>query len=122
MTETWLWLSSDAFLFFAVQGALALFVALAASLDLVHRLRAGSGAAVLRVTRSERSMAALYGVYGTVSAVLVGLSLTVDVAVRYRVFWTIVDVLQAAYLCVWNAWFRNKLIGWASQISTLETR
>jgi hypothetical protein len=60
--------------------------------------------------------------YAAITGVLVGLSLTVDVARNHRVLWVVLDAVLAAYVCLWNVWARGMLLRWADQLTTLEKR
>lgn len=82
-----------------------------------RRLRAGSGgarasdSASAQVVRGENSMNLLYTFYGVATLIY---ALTVQVAEAaqgYKVAILVTDYLSLTYLCFFNSWFRNKLIG-----------
>ena len=79
--------------------------------------------ATLSVERGPQSMALFYGFYAAASGLLVAICLSIDdkIAKDYRIFWTLLDVLIILYLCLYNPWFRNKLLGWAYYLTKIET-
>lgn len=115
-------LASDAYLFLALQVSIAAFALFAAIRSAILKRRAGSGSLSMVITRSENSMAVFYGAYGAATGLLVALSLSVDFASHHRVFWVLFDTVLVAYVCLFNAWFRNWLIGKTSALSKLEKR
>lgn len=114
--------TSDEVLFPLAQVFLIAFVLLAASISWWHGMRAGRGSVALQVTRSPASMALFYGAYAAITGLFVALSLSVEIATHHRVFWAVVDTILVAYVCLCNAWFRNKLVGWSTALTQLERR
>lgn len=108
--------TSDHYLFAGLQALLALFFLFAVARDFLYRKMRRSGM-VSAITRGDVSMAKFYGAYAVLTGVFVSLSLTVDLAAQHRTFFTVFDVLVIAYLCLLNAWFRNRLIGWVGKLS-----
>jgi hypothetical protein len=53
---------------------------------------------------------------------LVAICLSVDVAKDHRVLWVVVDTAEVAYVCLFNGWFRNHLVGFAIYLSKREER
>lgn len=77
----------------------------------------------LSVERGPQSMALFYGFYAATSGLLVAICLSTDVKIAkdYRIFWSLLDVLIILHLCLYNSWFRNKLLGWAYYLTKIET-
>lgn len=67
-------------------------------------------------------MGLFYGTYAAITGLLVAVCLGVDMAVHHRVLWVILDTVLIGYVCLFNGWFRNKLVGWANALSKLEKR
>ncbi len=63
------------------------------------------------VTRGDRSMNFLYVFYGVTTVVYTLIVQIADVAVGYKAAIVAADYLALTYLCFFNGWFRNKLIG-----------
>jgi hypothetical protein len=78
----------------------------------------------MEVKRGEKGRALLYGFYGAISIVLLNIPLRVEiVAARdYRVMWVLFNLSIAAYLCLFNSWFRNKIIEWVGKFENLIER
>jgi hypothetical protein len=114
--------TSDVVLFPALQGGLAVFTLFALLRNRYAVMKAGRGEITLQITRGETSMGLLYGTYAALNSLLVALCLTCDVIKNHRVFWSIADTILVAYVCLFNAWFRNQIVGLASSASKLEKR
>lgn len=65
-------------------------------------------------------MGYFYATYLALTSVFVALSLHVELASSHRVFFVLLDTILIAYLCLFNQWFRNKLVGWIKRVSELE--
>ena len=65
-------------------------------------------------------MAIFYGLYAAVTVILVAVTTNVDVAKDHRVFFVLINVAIAAYLCLLNGWVRNHLVRWTDKIAKLE--
>ena len=85
-------------------------------------MRAGKGGVSFTVTRSNESMGRFFGFYAAISGLLVAICLSSDFAKDHRVFWSILDTTLVAYVCLFNIWFRNKLLGWVEHLTKIETR
>ncbi len=114
--------TTDAVFFPALQVLLAGFALFAALVSVWHARRAGRGGLTLQVTRSPQSMALFYGTYAAITGLLVALCLNVEIAAKHRVLWAVLDTLLVGYVCLFNAWFRNKLVGWGNALLKLEKR
>ena len=114
--------TSDEFLFPVVQTLLIAFVLVAIDISWWHAYRARRGGTSLEVTRSRESLALFYGAYVAITGLFVALSLSVNIADEHRVLWAVLDTALVAYVCLLNAWFRNKLVGWFVHLATLERR
>jgi hypothetical protein len=131
MTDLFACWLSDARLFPLLQIALVAFALVCFLVDRFHGWRAGGGSkgqdgvvarVQLTVTRGPTSMALFYGAYLTLTGVFVSLALQVDLAKNYRVLFGLLDSLVVAYVCLWNHWFRNKLVGWSARLASIESR
>ena len=103
--------TTDAVFFPALQLLLAGFVLFAALVNAWQARRAGRGGLTIQVTRSPQSMARFYGTYAALTGLLVALCLNFEIAAKHRVLWAVLDTLLVGYVCLFNTWFRNKLVG-----------
>lgn len=115
-------LLSDAYLFPALQIALIAFVFFAMLMSLIGAMKAGKGGVTLSVTRGKASMGRFFGFYAAISGLLVAICLSSDYTKDYRVIWSVLDTVLVAYVCLFNIWFRNKLLGWVDHLTKIETR
>lgn len=113
---------SDAVLFPALQVALAIFVLFAVLRSWLQARKSGRGSVTGSVTRGEGSMGRFYGTYAVISSLLIAICLSVDVAQNHRVLWVVIDTGLVAYVCLFNPWFRNRLLGWAERLTKIEER
>lgn len=109
-------LLSDNYLFPAIQLLLAVFVFFC---WLIGLTQSGNFA---RVTRGDATMAVFYGFYAVLSGLFIAICLQVEVAKNHRVLWVLTDAILIAYVCIFNTWFRNKLLGWIEHLKQIETR
>jgi hypothetical protein len=65
----------------------------------------------LSVKRGDVSWGYLATVYGGFSAVVFAIPLAVESAKPYRIVLSVLNLAAALYLCFFNGWFRNKVIG-----------
>lgn len=114
-------LTSDPWFFPTIQLLLVAFVVVALILDWSLRRSMGGGLS-LKVIRGEGSMAKFYAVYGVLTGVFVTIAVAADYAQQHRTFFILLDVVLVAYLCLFNSWFRGKLIGWTNTLAELEKR
>ena len=112
---------ADACLFPLSQFALLAFLIFVILMDVVRRVRTRKGFDGL-VTRGDKSMAVFYGAYGVFTTVLVAVVVSVDYAENHRTLFVFFDVAAVAYACLWNAWFRDKLIAWTNALPKREHR
>lgn len=115
-------LTADAILFPALQGSLVLFAVLCALVSwwaYGRRKKTGFSAVV---KRGPASMAYFYGAYLALTSIFVALSLQAELARNHRVFFVLLDTILIAYVCLFNAWFRNKLIAWINRVAEIEYR
>jgi hypothetical protein len=122
MTTNLCGLFSDAVLFWVLQAGLILFALYAALRDWIGVRKAGRGPLQMQITRSDTSMKLFYGTYAAISGLLVAVCLSVDAAKDHRVLWLVLDISAAAYVCLFNAWFRNYLVGFVTYLTKLEKR
>ena len=113
---------SDAVLFWMLQAGLVLFALFAFLRNWIAIGKAGRGSLTMQITRGETSMKYFYGAYAAISGLLVAICLSVDAAKDHRVFWLAVDTSTVAYVCLFNAWFRNYLVKLANYLTKLEKR
>jgi hypothetical protein len=112
----------DEYLFPALQAVVFGAVAVSFFMELLARLRAGRGGIFMVITRAESSMSMFYGSYAVASGLVVAISLEAAPAEDHRVFWAVADAVAMAYVFILNGWARNKLLGWAHWLRTLERR
>ena len=62
-------------------------------------------------------MAIFYSLYGAATVVLIAVVVNTDAAKDHRVFFVLLNVLVMIYICLFNRWFRNALLGWINTIS-----
>ncbi len=115
-------LLSDAVLFPALQVALVMFMLFAALRNWLQDRKVGRGSVTATVLRGDGSMARFYGTYAAISGLLIAICLSVDVAKDHRVLWVVIDTVLVAYVCLFNPWFRNLLIGCAGRLTKIEKR
>lgn len=114
---------SDNLLFWVLQGAILLLTAVSFVRDWIRRKRAGLGGATARIARGAESMAVFYGFSSAlITGPLVLIDISVDVVKHFRVFWVMIDTVAVVYVCLFNAWFRNWLIGIRNHLINLENR
>jgi hypothetical protein len=75
-----------------------------------------------KIDRSDITMATFYGIYAALSGLFVAICSQVEIAENYRVIWILTDVTLIAYICIFNPWFRNKLLGLIEYLKKIETR
>jgi hypothetical protein len=115
-------IAGDLVMFAILQAAIVSLLIVALANDFSEKRRAGKGGPTLAVTRSRQSLGLFYGAYLAVSGLLVAICLSVEVVQGYRIFWALLDTAIVAYVCIFNPWVRNKLIGWSGGIQKLEKR
>lgn len=62
------------------------------------------------IKRGSKALAIFHQTYVAVTFLLVLVTLNVDQAAGHRVFFVVLNVAITFYLCIANAWFRNKII------------
>ena len=115
-------LFSDSILFWVLQAGLLLFALFAALRNWIAVRKAGRGKVTMQITRSDASMKLFYGTYAAISGLFVAICLSVDAAKDHRVLWLVLDIFSVAYVCLFNAWFRNHLVALANYLTKLEKR
>jgi hypothetical protein len=115
---------SDAFLFWVLQVGLVLFVLFAALWNWIAARKAGLGGLAMQINRGDFSMGYFYGTYAAINGILVAICTSVDVAAvkDHRILWIVFDTAAVVYVCLFNGWFRNHLVGFAIYLSKLEKR
>lgn len=115
-------LPSDGTVLVAMHVALLCFLVYSLAAEFIARLRAGSvwlharsATASLTVTRGEKSMAMLAGIFAAAVGVYALAIEVSDVLVGHKSVLVVCDFGVLAYLCFFNNWFRNALIGTAME-------
>jgi hypothetical protein len=111
---------ADTIVFPALQLCLVMFVLFAVLHSWIPLKRNRRGKSKVSVIRGEVSMNYFYAAYAVINGLLVAICLSVDITKNHRVIWVIIDTILVAYLCIFNQWFRNILIGWIDRISKIE--
>ncbi len=86
--------------------AILLFIAMVQALKAKRSGSFGSA-----VTRGDRSMNFLYVFYGVATVAFILIVQIAEAAKGYKAAIVAADYLALTYLCFFNGWFRNKLIG-----------
>ncbi len=108
--------NSDQILYPLLQIAVMGFAGWVAFNDWRARRRAGDGGTTFHVNRSLVSVNFFLATYAAATGVLVAITLAVDVTAQHRVLGALVDMLLVTYICLLNAWFRNKLLEWLNRL------
>lgn len=123
MTANPCWFVSDDFLFWLLQAAVLLFAVFSCIREWIARRSAGRGGAVAQIKRGAESMQVFYGVTSAlITGPLILIDISVDVVKDFRVFWIVIDTVAVVYVCLFNGWFRNWLIGIRNHLINLENR
>jgi len=111
MVNIFLGAISDDFVFILFQLSLCSLAFLGLLRVNIARCKAGKGGTKLTIGRGEESMGYFYLVSGA-GAILVNQILSLSNAYDgYKCFFSIVDLFIVIYLCVFNSWWRNKIVG-----------
>ncbi len=105
-----------------LQAGLVLFALFALLRNWIAARKAGRVGTTRQIKRGNVSMKYFYGTYAAISGLLVAICVSVDVAKDHRVLWMVVDTSVVAYVCLFNAWFRNHLVGFVIYLTRLEER
>jgi hypothetical protein len=114
----WTYLPSDETVLLTIHGILLLIVFVALVRNTTIRYRVRHGDLNPTVTRGDRSMSILTGVFASTVGLYV---LAVDmsaVAVGHKAFLVVTDFALLIYLFLYNNWFRNLVIGHSSARTT----
>ena len=114
-------LLSDAYLFPAIQIVLVIFFFFSLLMNFMKSISAGRGGFSVTVTRGKESMGRFFGFYAAINGLLIAICLSTDYAKDHRVFWSVLDTMLVAYTCLYNIWFRNKLLSWVDHLTKIET-
>lgn len=115
-------LLSDAVLFFVLEGVIAALVFYAFAKNLFLMWREKRIGVFPQTTRGSTAMKIFYGAYEAATAILVVIPLTVEAAEGYRIAFAMLNFLAIAYLCFFNPWFRNAMLGWVALVSKIEAQ
>lgn len=108
----------DTYLYPTVQVIFVLFAVYALYRDLkVRYIKTGI---VASVKRGPESMAKLHAIYVALAFLIVLVTLNVESLKNHKLFFVLLNVGLLAYLCFWNAWSRNKLLGLIMKASDIE--
>jgi len=118
--NSWVSIFSDQVLFWVMQVCIFVIFVVAVVLHIKEKLSKGQGGISLSVERGNESMAVFYGSYAALNGLLVALCLSVETIKGYRVFWVVIDTVFPAYICLFNPWARNKILGWVHFLKKLE--
>jgi len=100
---------TDPYMMLLVQMAIILFTIFAIFRDYQIRKREQGAEATAEVARGEKSMAALYTLYGATIAsclVLINIASGLD---GHKVILIVLDFLCATYVFYFSTWFRNSV-------------
>ena len=65
-------------------------------------------------------MSKFHATYVALAFALLLLTLNVDVLAGHRTLFAVINLSVLGYLCFFNAWFRNKLLGWIIKATKME--
>ena len=111
---------NDQFIFPAFQVGFLLFTIVAWMKDC--DLFSTKGSASLSITRGEKSWNYFHLAYALLAVVFVEAINTTEALKGYKTIVTIVDLALLLYLCFFNAWCRNKILGVINASQQMEER
>ena len=114
------WLLSDQFIFPAFQVGFLLFTIFAWAKDRGFITQKGSVTA--SVKRGGESWNHFHLAYALLVVVFVAAISTTEALKGYKTLVTIIDLALLLYLCFFNGWCRNKIIGVISASQQMEER
>lgn len=101
--------NTDPYMMFIAQTTIVLFAVYAVFRDFLIRNRERRAGVTAEVTRGEKSMAALYTVYGaTIASCLVLIDKASDMD-GHKVALIVLDFLCVTYAFFFSTWFRNSV-------------
>jgi hypothetical protein len=113
-------LLSDQFIFPAFQAGFLLFTIFAWAKD--RGLFTPNGSVSLSVKRGEKSWNYFHLAYALLVVVFVEAINTMEAWKGYKTLVTIVDLALLLYLCFFNGWCRNKILGVINASQQMEER
>jgi len=101
---------SDVEVIVLMEAVLLVVFILSLSMDVIIFIRKRRGSLSLTIKRGERSMNALYVIYGT-ATVIYALEVQVSEAfIGNKVFLIAVNYVVLTYLFFFSSWFRNRIL------------
>lgn len=76
----------------------------------------------MAVKRGEESWGNFYLIYGLLAVMFVEVNSTAEALKGYKTIITMADLVALFYLCFFNGWFRNKIIGIISASKNMEEK
>jgi hypothetical protein len=73
-----------------------------------------------RLKRGEASWAYFPLAYSILLTISIGIISVLEICYIYKILFIIVDSIALFYLCFFNAWFRNKIVGLFSRSKEME--
>lgn len=110
----------DEFVFVIFQTFLVLIAAYGFVRDNSNRFR--NGQCVATIKRGEQSWKDFNLVYGILALIVLQVINTSEAFKGYKTFITLLDLGLLLYLCFYNGWFRNKVLGLLVKSREMEER
>jgi len=104
-------LVSDRSMLIALHAVLVAFLLIAVFGTVKAKWRQARGSVSGKVARGDRSMTILNVAYGVGTVALTLAVQVADAAHGYKVSIIVFDYIALSYLCFFNSWFRNRLLG-----------
>jgi hypothetical protein len=111
-------LPGDAWVLLAMHLVLGAFVVLGVGASLRARFRARRGGIKAEVQRGPQSMGVFTAMFATALGVFYAALDLANVLLGYKSFLVVVDFIAIGYLFLDNNWFRNHVLGAASEVAT----
>ena len=116
----WMSLLSDDVMFWLIQGIIFTLFVISIFGHTCEKILKKKKESSLSVVRGDQSMRIFYGSYAGLNGLLVAICLSVEPAKGYRALWVMLDTVIPAYICLFNPWSRNKILGWVHYLKKLE--
>ena len=77
----------------------------------------------MQIERGDASMSVFYVIaFAVINTPLVAVDSSVEAPKDYRICWIIIDTVAVVYVCLFNAWFRNRLVELNNYLKKIEKR
>ena len=114
----WLDFLKDDYLFWVLEAAYVLFAFYCIFKDYREKKAEGTR---LRGSRGNESMQKMHGTYLALAFLVVLITLNARPVQDFKVLFLVINVPTLAYLCYFNAWFRNWLLDLINKSANIES-